>query len=258
MNNTRPQHARLLVTGASRGIGRAVAVALGAHYEGLLLASRSEADLKDTASLLACPSEIFPVDISNPVARGPLCQRLREKEYPVTDLVHCAGDGLPLPIERLEISELCRLHELHLHSLLEFIQAMLPNMKLHNYGRIVAISSLAPLRPAAYLTAYAASKAAMRAAVQCLADELVSCGITLNLVSPGHVETRLGNAGRASLAALAGRSAESLATERLRHLPGSLPLAPEDVARVASFLVTPSTSAITGQDIVVAGSLLMR
>jgi short-subunit dehydrogenase len=252
--STRPQ---ILITGASSGIGRATAVTLGPHCDGMILVSRSIEKLRETATQSHCATKVVGLDLSDPLQRPPLMSMLSGSVPPITCVVHCAGSGLPRTIDELTIEEMRGLQELHVYSLIEIVQAVLPGMKAAGYGRIISIGSLAPHRPRSFMTAYAASKASMRTAMQCIADEVVTSGITVNIISPGSVDTELGNAGRNVLAQLSGKSAEHLNAERIGHLPSGL-ISPRAIAEVVQFLLSPSNQALSGQDIIIAGTLVMR
>jgi short-subunit dehydrogenase len=224
----------------------------------MILISRSITGLKETASQCDCATEVISLDLSDQQQRLSFMSRLGKSVPPITCVVYCAGAGLPQSVELLALDEMRRLQELHVYALIEIIQMVLPGMKGAGYGRIISIGSLATHRPQSFMTAYAASKAAMRTAMQCIADEVIKSGITVNIISPGSVDTDLGNAGRNKLAQLSERPIELLNAERLRHLPTTSLISPDDIAEVVRFLSLPSTQAISGQDIIIAGTTVMR
>jgi 3-oxoacyl-[acyl-carrier protein] reductase len=253
-----PRHKSVVITGAGSGIGRATAILLSQQFSCMHLVGRFLNKLEETAKLASCSAELHAVDLANPNQRGPLMERLQAVEKPITTLVHCAGDGMAQEIDELTIAELRQLQELHVYTLLELIKVTLPAMRQLHYGRIVGVSSLAPLRPQAFMVAYASTKSAMKTAMQCIAAEVVKDGITVNTVSPGNVDTPLGNRGRAALAQLYGLQFEKFQAERTRHLPSAELIAPDEVAQVIRFLVDPATKSLSGQDIVISGTAVMR
>lgn len=249
-----PRRRVALLTGGTRGIGRAILHRMTAFIDEIHVFGRSAAALDELAD--AFPGRCVPhrLDLSDKGAvaafiagAGPLLRN--------TDVfVHCAGDGMPSAVASLSLEETERLMELHCLSFLRFVKAMAPGMVGRRNGRIVAIGSLSNLAPKPYMTAYAASKAALVKAAQCIAAELVTHDVSVNVVSPGSVETRLGTEGRKALARLTGR--DSVA-QRQDNLPSGRMLAPEDIVGVVEFLIQSPRATLTGQNIIVAGTTVM-
>lgn len=249
---------RLLITGASRGIGRAVAESLTTSTESLVLTARSGEALGELVQHRPGALTAFVCDLVNPVARRELVAMVRALDPPLDGLIHCAGDGLPSAFEATESVELRRLFELHVVAPFELAQALLPGMRHLGGGRIIAVSSLAAIRPRRFMAAYASTKAALRTMIQCLADEVAVHNITANIISPGGVETDLGRRGRAALEVLQGREPGAEIGGRIASLPIGRPLIPEDLTATIRFLLGPGGDAISGQDIIVAGTTVMR
>jgi NAD(P)-dependent dehydrogenase (short-subunit alcohol dehydrogenase family) len=105
---------------------------------------------------------------------------------------------------------------------------------------------------------YAATKAALRTAVQCLAAEVIGDSVLVNCVSPGGVDTDLGRAGREQLAGLFERQGRPLPPPRQEDLPRGRAVGATDVARAVAFLLAPENEVLAGQDLVVAGTHVMR
>jgi NAD(P)-dependent dehydrogenase (short-subunit alcohol dehydrogenase family) len=173
-------------------------------------------------------------------------------------LIHCAGDGMPSAFEATASDEFRRLFELHVLAPFELAQALLPGMRCIGGGRIIAVSSLAAIRPRRFMGAYASTKAALRTMIQCLADEVAGHNITANIISPGGVDTELGRRGRAALDELEGNTPGSEISGRVASLPLGRALTPEDLIDTFRLLIGPGGSAISGQDIIVAGTTVMR
>lgn len=249
---------RLLITGASGGIGRAIAEALLPEVDLLVVTGRNRERLDELSSLRPGRVLVIPCDLTDLAARSALVDRVSVMLPPLDGLVHCAGGGLPTPIQITDSAEFRRLFELHVVAMHDLVQAVLPGMVENRQGRILALSSLSAIRPRRYMTAYASTKAALRCMTQCIADEVAPHGITANLVCPGAVETNLGRTGRATLDGLEGKTPGTEMGERIRYLPVGRPLLPQDVVPTVMFLLSSGAATISGQDIVVAGTSVLR
>lgn len=254
---TAPWPGTAVMTGASRGIGRALAVCLAQRVERVVLLGRDVEGLRETAAGCACAKvEVLTTDLGDRLARGRAFAEVARLEP--SYLVHAAGDGLPARVGEIDLAELGRLFEVNCASFVELVQATVPAMTARGFGRILAVGSLAPLRPQPFSIPYTATKAALRATVQSLAVEVVSAGILVNMVSPGGVATRLGETGRTMYQRLGDRYPQVARAARAGHLPAGGSVDPADVARAAMLLLDPDNRVVSGQDLVVAGTQVMR
>jgi NAD(P)-dependent dehydrogenase (short-subunit alcohol dehydrogenase family) len=208
---------------------------------------------------MGADAETYQVDLRNPRERLLFREQLAaRKGPPITGFVHCAGGGMPTAVADIDGQVLRDLFELHVTAFVELAQDLLPAMRRSEFGRIVAVGSLAPLRPRPFMIPYAATKAALRTAVQCLAAEVIGDSVLVNCVSPGGVDTDLGRAGREQLAGLFERQARPLPPPRQEDLPRGRAVWAEDVARAIAFLLAPENEVLAGQDLIVAGTHVMR
>ncbi len=242
---------RALVTGGSRGIGRAVCLALA--EQGLSVAV-NYAGSRDAAEQVAeeCKRrgapEAFAVqaDIADPQQVRALVDAVSERLGGVDVLVNNAGitrDGLLL---RMRESDFDAVLATNLKGAFSCMQAVARPMMKQRWGRIVNLSSVVGLRGNVGQANYAASKAGLIGLTKSAARELAGRGITVNCVAPGFIETDM-------TAALP----ESVRADLLGQIPLGRLGAAEEVAAAVAFLASPQAAYITGQVLCVDGGMAM-
>ena len=226
----------ILVTGASRGLGLAIARKLADDGDKVIaLARRAGPDLG--AAMSAAPGQIVfeAVDLSDIDALPEMVRALRKAHGPVFGLVNNAGlgtEGLLATMHNSQIEALIRLNTL---SPIVFTKYVVRSMMADGRGRIVNMSSIIGSTGYNGLAAYGATKAAMIGFTKSLAREVGKLGITVNAVAPGFVETELtGSMTEEDRRRIAGRSA-------LRRL-----VEPEDVANAVAYLLSDAARNVTG------------
>jgi len=224
-----------LVTGASKGIGLALAERLhrsGHHVVGL--ARRSTADF---------PGTLVLSDLSDPEATAATLRELTG-HFRFDGVVNNVGLVRPQPLGAVELPVLDEVLRVNLHPALQAVQALLPGMIERGWGRVVNITSLTVLG-APERTAYAAAKAALASFSRSWALELATTGITVNAVSPGPTQTALFRENNP-----AGSSGEQryLAQVPMRRLGW-----PDEIAAAIAFLLSDDAGFITGQTLHVDG-----
>jgi len=213
---------RALVTGASRGIGQAVATALTADDWLILEPPRQDLDLGSTEAI----SEYL--------------DRLPD---PIDGIVLNAGVNDPAPIDTMTRDTWLAIQQVNLTSSVQLVQHLVPIMARRGFGRVVMISSLYADRARPGRAAYAASKAGLESLARSITVEFAMHGVMANAVAPGFVDTELTrrNNPPETLAAL------------LDRVPVGRLGAAEEVAEVVRFLMSPRNTYVTGQTIVVDG-----
>lgn len=237
-----------LVTGASRGIGRAVAQALAADGLSVACAYRSDdASAKETVSTIESASgtaAAFRADVTDEADVEELFRQVREWAESPLIVVNNAGistDGLAITYSRADLD---RTLAVNLTGAFLCAQAALKGMLRARWGRIVNVSSAAALRGNAGQAAYSASKAGLLGLTKSLAREVGRKGITVNAVCPGLVETDM----------IAG-----LTPDQREALTAPTPLGrlgkPEEVAAAVRFLASEEASLVNGAVVAVDGGL---
>ncbi len=239
-----------MVTGASRGIGRAIALdlaRLGAHVA-LNYASNSAAAEQTLSELTRSggSGELVPFDVSdeNQVDAG--VKKIVDRHKKIDIVVNNAGVTSDNLLVRLKSEDWDRVLGINLRGTVHCTKAVCRGMLRERYGRIINITSVVGQSGNAGQSAYAASKAGIIGFTRAMARELGSRGITVNAVAPGYIDTEMTE-----------KLPEDLKKEFLRSIPLGRFGSGADVAAVVSFLASPAAGYITGQVIGVNGGLLM-
>lgn len=234
-----------LVTGASKGIGRAIAAGLIAEGARVAVASRSRERIEETAGQIGAAPFVF--DSSQPDAAEELVAGVESTLGPVDVLVPNTG-GPPTGADALGFSrdEWEQAYRQLVLGPVALIERVLPGMRARRFGRIVNVSSSAVREPIPTLMLSNSHRAAMLAAFKTIARQIAADGVTLNTVLPGLIATEraFSNYGGSREAAQAA-AAESVPAGRLGE--------PEELAAVAVFLCSERAGYVTGTAILVDG-----
>ena len=184
-----------LVTGGGRGIGRAIALALGRAGAGLVLTGRAVDPLRGVAGELREAGGPEPLvaamDVADPGSIAAALERIHAARPAIDILVNNAGIALSEPLARTDLALWQRHFAINATAPFLLMQALLPGMLERGWGRVVNIASIAGLAGAPYIAAYAASKHALVGLTRSIAAETAGRGVTVNAVCPGFVETEL-------------------------------------------------------------------
>ncbi len=236
-----------LVTGASRGIGEAVARRLAAQGARVVLAARTEDRLRELAGEIGAAggeAEVLALDLSRPEAVPEAIASLPEAWREIDVLVNNAGVTADNLLARLSLEDWDRVLTTNLTGAFAVTKEVIRGMMRRRWGRIVSISSVVGLMGNPGQANYAASKAGLVGFSKSLARELGSRNITVNVVAPGYIETAM---------------TEKLPDESRKALQASIALrrlgSVDDVAWCVLFLASEEAGYITGHTLNVSGGL---
>ena len=233
----------ILVTGASSGIGRAIAIACAMRGYMVVLNGRNVSRLEDTRAQMSGDGHILlPADLTDSAQRQALAEQV-----PVLDgVVHCAGIGSRVLCKMLEADDVQHVMNANFNAPVLLQAALLQEKKIAAGSSIVFIASAAATMPSVGNAIYSASKAALIAYAKCLSLELAARKIRVNCISPAMVWTDL---------ALVGAT-----EEQLREAEQTYPLKryaqPEDIAPMVTYLLGEESSWVTGSNFELTGGAL--
>lgn len=240
-----------LITGAGRGIGRAVAHRLSDGGLRVALLARNKDELADTAAGCSGQTMTITADVTDEVAVDAAFERVERSWGPVEVLVANAGAGHSARVERTTDADWERLLAVNLTAPFRCIRRAVPGMRTAGWGRIVVVASVAAQVGEPYLAAYTASKHGALGLVRSTAAELARTGVTVNAVCPSYVDTAMTDATVANIVALTGRSTEETRTILANKQPIGRLITPDEVASAVWFCVT--NAAVTGHAVTVDG-----
>lgn len=238
-----------VVTGAARGIGRAIALHLADLGCDVVVSDVLDEEARNTAAEVEArgrQSLVVRADVSDPEQAEQLIQRTLDKFGRIDILVNNAGITRDSLLIRMKDEDWEKVIQVNLRGTFNCLRAAARPMMRQRSGRIINISSVVGLMGNAGQANYAASKAGVIGLTKSAAKELGSRGITVNAVAPGFIETDMTRA-----------LSEEVRKAYLQAIPLGRPGQPEDVARVVGFLASDDAAYITGQVIQVDGGMLM-
>lgn len=238
-----------LITGSSRGIGRAVAVKLAGDGYAVCInyIERQDKAEEHVKALTAagCDAMCFQADVADADAVDAMVKAVRERFGHISLLVNNAGIARQCLFQDISREYWKRIFDVNLNGAFNTIQAVLPNMLHEHSGCIINTSSIWGLHGASCEVAYSATKHAIVGLTRSLAQELAPSGIRVNCVAPGVIDTDM---------------VQVLGSDTLSELADDTPVGrlgtPEDIAALVSFLASDAASFITGQVITSDGGFI--
>ncbi len=243
------QGKNIIITGATRGIGKSIAILFAQHGANIAFTYLSSDDkakeLEKRLSQDGCKAIGFKSDASDFGSAQILCDKVLQEYGSIDVLVNNAGvtrDGL---LMRMSHEDFSKVMDVNMNSVFNMTKLVLPSMLKQKYGSIINMSSVVGLKGNAGQANYAASKAAINGFTKSTALELGSRNIRCNSIAPGFIETEM---------------TDAISEDKIKNWRSQIPLkrggSPEDVANTTLFLASDMSSYITGQVINVCGGLL--
>ncbi len=233
-----------LVTGGSRGIGRAVAVRLAQEgYQVIINYASNQAEAEKTLEQINGQGEIMRFDVSDAQQTHEALQdwQQRHPEEYIEVLVNNAGIRRDNVMALMPEADWHRVLDITLSGFFNVTQPLLPAMQLHKFGRIINMASVSGLKGLPGQTNYSAAKGGIIAATKALAQEVARKNVTVNAVAPGFIKTDM---------------TEGLDEAALKKtIPANRFGNPEEVADLVVFLASPNAGYITGNVISINGGL---
>src|SRR5947209_8132501 len=228
-----------IVTGASRGIGLAIATALAREQAHVLLVARGEESLQQAAAALDGEVATCPADVTDPAAAERIVAACERRFGTADVVVNNAGTSSAVPLDELSDGDWSEQWQLNVMASMRLMRVAAPRMAERRWGRIVNVSSSSGKRPSSTNPAYTVAKSAQLALSRVYADAYAARGVLVNAVAPGPVETGLWT----DPDGIAARTAERRGTTReqvLEEVAGRVPIGrlgrDEEIAWVVAFL----------------------
>jgi NAD(P)-dependent dehydrogenase (short-subunit alcohol dehydrogenase family) len=248
------------VTGAGKGIGKAIALALGTRDIRVAVSARTASEIETVAQAIrAGGGEAFaaPCDVTKPEDIARAVEQIRAQLGDITILVNNAGVAGSHKFLGHDDALWHKIMDTNLNSVYYVTKAVAPMMVQANWGRIINIASIASKVGGKYMAAYTASKHGVLGLTRALAMEFVANNITVNAICPAYVDTPMTDGTIANMTQKTKMSAADARAYLAKLSPQNRLVTTEEIAHVALMLIDENARGITGQAINVDGGMVM-
>lgn len=235
-----------LITGATRGIGKAIAEQLVEANYFVIGTATSENGMSTIKSFLGANGDAFVLDVSSPESIEAILKNIAEQYGVISVLVNNAGITKDQLLMRMKDEDWSDVITTNLTSIYRLSKAVMRDMMKARFGRIVNITSIVGVTGNAGQTNYAAAKSGVIGFSKSMAIEVASRGITVNCVAPGFIDTDMTK-----------DLPDAVKETMLKNIPMNCLGKPEDIASAVKFLVSDESRYITGETIHVNGGMFM-
>ena len=237
---------KVLLTGASGGLGKAIAIELAKNGADVCLTGRNQIELEDLKKTIGGKTEIVLSDLSNSIGITDLANTAQEKMGQIDILINNAGITRDNLFMRMSDDDWNDVMNINLNSIFKLTKLLIKGMIKRRFGRIINITSVIGVAGGAGQSNYSASKAGIIALSKSLAQEVGSRSVTVNSIAPGFIETNM---------------TAGLNDDRKEQILESISMGrlgkPEDISGAVCFLASDKASYITGQTLHINGGMLM-
>jgi NAD(P)-dependent dehydrogenase (short-subunit alcohol dehydrogenase family) len=249
-----------IITGASRGIGRAIAEAYAAEGASLCLGTTDVARLSEVKDALGLPADrimTVGLNVTDRDACFAAVEQVEQRFGRVDVLVNNAGVYRAKPFMDYVPQDFQDMLDVNLFGVLHFTQACLPGMQARQHGRIVNMASTAGKWGSRNQSAYNVSKHAVVGLTRCLALEASPYKVTVNAICPGFIQTDMVEELKAQVAHSSGISGDDMVKAVLTRVPLGRVLDPSEIASLAVYLGSAESRGMTGQSIHLDGGMVL-
>lgn len=249
-----------IITGASRGIGLAIAQAYAAEGATLCLIATDTARLQQVQDSLNLPAErlmTLGVNVTDRHACFDAVAQVEQRFGRVDVLVNNAGVYRGKSFLEYSAADFQDMLDVNLFGVLHFTQACLPGMQARRHGRIINMASTAGKWGSRNQSAYNVSKHAVVGLTRCVALEASPYAVTVNAICPGFIQTDMVEALKTQVAQTTGVSPDDMVKAALTRVPLGRVLAPDEIAGLAVYLGSHESSGMTGQSIHIDGGMVL-
>jgi 3-hydroxybutyrate dehydrogenase len=249
-----------LITGASRGIGRAVALALAEAGAGIIATARSENDLASLVQeiqALGAKAIAIKSDLSELLSLNHVVSRGVAEFGHIDILVNNAGITQGVKFTEMDFETWQRIQHINVDAAMRLMQLTIDGMVSQGWGRVINIASIAAKAGLRYSAAYNASKHALLGLTRSVALDYAAKHVTINAICPGWVQTEMVEDTIANIISKTGRSRDEAVQSLVKDVPTGRLVTPEEVAGLTVFLCSSHARSITGQGLNIDGGTVM-